>query len=274
MVKGKALISAVTIPVPNKYEYGPLPWLTSTLTAMTGPRLVVAASSNESSHLATALADAENAVTNADKYSRWGQVPVYVLYLASHAEANNHWFGVTMENSLGLTMQVDDTDAEVMVLMPGRRTDRRGRPGGLLSVIRPDEFGHVATLQSDDYNSDDSFVEGIAQYISYAGESSSWDKYGKLAAQAYIRSGKWSKKVIMTKEIRSSDLLTSNAAYEIGYLSIKYLVSKYGLENMLTFWGDVEQKAMSPETASTARRYFPSLPGPRVSISKASITIV
>ncbi len=248
MVGDKALISSVTVPAQNKFEYGPLPWLVSTLKAVVGPRLVVAASDAEASNLAHVLTIAEDAVQNADKYAKWGQVPVYVLYLASHTEANNHWFGVTMRDSLGLTMQIDSTDNEVMVLMPDANEFDAAGPGLLSGVIRH-EFGHVATLQNDAYNSDDSFVEGIAQYISLYGHAG-WDKFGKLAAKQYIRSGKWSKKILLTKEIRSSNLVTANAAYEIGYLGLQYLASKYGLAKMLAFWGDVEQNDESPTTAS------------------------
>jgi hypothetical protein len=249
LVAGHALISGVTVPKPTKDEYGPLPWMVSSLSAVTGPRVVVAASSAESSHLAEALPIAEDAVTNADRYALWGKPPVYVLYLASHSEGNDNWFGVGMKNLLGLSMPLDTTDIQVIVLMPDSTKFAYTGPGLLPSVIRH-EFGHVATLQNDRYNSDDSFVEGIAQYIACSGHPT-WDKYDKMAARLYIRSGRWSKKVLMTKEIRSSDLLTSDSAYEIGLLALRYLAGKYGQDKMLAFWGDVEQKGESPEIAST-----------------------
>ena len=43
---------------------------------------------------------------------------------------------------------------------------------------------------------------------------------------------------------------TSDAAYGIGYLSVRYLVSKYGQAKMLAFWGDVERDGDSVNTAA------------------------
>jgi hypothetical protein len=60
----------------------------------------------------------------------------------------------------------------------------------------------------------------------------------------------------MTKEITSSDVLTGSAAYGIGYLTIKYLVSTYGLTKALNFWAGVEREQLTVDEAS--RKYLGS----------------
>ena len=46
------------------------------------------------------------------------------------------------------------------------------------------------------------------------------------------------------------NVLTGSAAYGIGYLSVKYLVTTYGNDKMLAFWGDVERKGDTVDAAA------------------------
>jgi hypothetical protein len=113
-------------------------------------------------------------------------------------------------------------------------------------------MGHVATLYEDrQYSDDDTLVEGIADYISYTGHST-WATYALEDVHDYLKRGKWSGSCLLTKEITSTDGLTASAAYGIGYLTIKRLVTKYGTAKMLDFWGDVERNGMTPQNAATA----------------------
>src|SRR5262249_18572258 len=69
-------------------------------------------------------------------------------------------------------------------------------------------------------------------------------------AREYIRRGHWSGSCYLTDEIASSNVLTSSAAYGIGYLMIKWLAAKYGVTKMLNFWDGMEREYLSPQEAA------------------------
>ena len=92
-------------------------------------------------------------------------------------------------------------------------------------------------------------IEGIAEYIAYTGHPT-WDDYRLADTREYVREGKWSGQCYLTKEISSSDGLTGSAAYGIGYLTIKYLVGKYGESAMLDFWGGVERDGLTVDLSA------------------------
>jgi hypothetical protein len=227
----------------------PIPWQESALSVATGTDVIVAADAAEKSQLAQALPVAERAAATANKYAHWGEPPTYLVYLADNRDART-WFGGLLEGSVGEALSLSDTDIEVMVVLPDAAEARYTGAGGLAMVIQH-EMGHVATLYNDPQASDpDSFAEGIAEYIAYTGHAS-WDDYRLADTREYLREGKWSGQCFLTKEISSSDGLTGSAAYGIGYLTIKYLVAKYGESAMLDFWGGVERDGLTPKNAAT-----------------------
>ena len=243
LVNGKAMIEGYTAPQPSRYTSEPYPWEVSTLSAVTGPRVVLAASKVWAGRLATALPIAERAAAAADRYAHWGKPAVYVVYLASTSEGKT-WFDGGLRNADGVSYPVQPRDIEITILMPDAEEIQYAGPGGLNTVIQH-EMGHVATLQGDSNDhGHDSFIEGIAEYCAYTGHTS-WNLYRLEDVRAYIRSGKWSHSIYMTSEITAKSVLTGSAAYGIGYLGLRYLAQTYGLTKMLDFWGDYERSNMS-----------------------------
>jgi hypothetical protein len=246
---GRAVIETYKPPTTSQRFDEPIPWQTSTLTAVTGPRVVVAASSAESSRLKQVLPIAVRAAKVADGYAKWGRPPVYVVYLAGPTDART-WFGGGLEHSTGEAIGLSATDIEVMVVLPAAAESRFAGPGTLGTVLQH-EMGHVATLYGDEEDSGhDSLIEGIAEYVAYNGHPS-WATYRLDNTREYVASGKWSGQCYLTKEISSSDVLTGSAAYGIGYLMIKRLIAKYGLSKTLDFWAGVEREGLNTLTSST-----------------------
>jgi hypothetical protein len=247
-VGGRPEIVAYT-PAVSADDAEPIPWQASTLSVATGTDVIVAADAAEKSQLARALPMAERAAAAANKYAHWEEPPTYLVYLADNRDSRT-WFGGLLEGSVGEAVSLSDVDIEVMVVLPDAADERYTGSGGLAMVIQH-EMGHVATLYNDPQASDpDSFAEGIAEYIAYTGHAS-WDDYRLADTREYLREGKWSGQCYLTKEIASSDGLTGSAAYGIGYLTIKYLVAKYGKSTMLDFWGGVERDGLTPKDAAT-----------------------
>jgi hypothetical protein len=245
---GHVVIESYVPPATSERFDEPIPWETATLTAVTGPRVVVAAASAEKSELADALPVAERAAAAADKFARWGKPPVYLIYLAGPSDAKS-WFGGGLEHSTGEAIGLSATDIEVMVVLPAAGQTRYAGPGRLGTVIQH-EMGHVVTLYGDDQDTGhDSFIEGIAEFIAYNGHSN-WAAYRLDNTREYVQSGKWSGNCYLTKEIESDDVLTGSAAYGIGYLTFKRLASKYGTAKMLDFWGGVERGGLSADQSS------------------------
>ena len=253
VVNGKAKIVAYTAPAVSADDVVPIPWQASALSVVTGTDatgtdVIVAADAAEKSQLSRVLPMAERAAAAADKYAHWEEVPTYLVYLAGHRDAAK-WFGGILENSDGESVSLSSTDIEVMVVLPDAADKRYTGDGGLEMVIQH-EMGHVATLYNDSQDYDyDSLIEGIAEYIAYTGHPT-WDDYRLADAREYVREGKWSGQCYLTKEISSSDGLTGSAAYGIGYLTIKYLVGKYGESAMLDFWGRVERDGLTVDEAA------------------------
>jgi hypothetical protein len=249
---GRVMIESYLPPVPSQRLDEPIPWETATLTAVTGPRVVVASSAAEKSKLADVLPIAERAAVAADKYARWGKPPVYLIYLAGSSDAKS-WFGGGLAHSTGEAVGLSATDIEVMVVLPAATEPRYAGPGKLGTVIQH-EMGHVVTLYGDDLNTGhDSFIEGIAEYVAYNGHPS-WAAYRLDNTRQYIDSGKWSGNCYLTTEITSDDVLTGSAAYGIGYLTFKRLAAKYGTTKMLDFWGGVERDGLTAD--QSARKAF------------------
>ena len=238
LISGKATIVGYSMAkADNDFAVTPLPWQVATLTVATGPRVVVAASGNEASHVKSTLPIVKKAAAVADRFALWGKPAVYIIYLADHTEFSK-WFSsdASYHRIIGLTMSLSRHDLEVTVVLPD--ASRYSGPGGLADTIQH-EMGHVATLQNEPYDiPNNSFEEGIADYCATVGHPS-WESGTLAATRQYIRSGKWSHQIYLTKEIMSSNVITANAAYGIGYLGMKYLAKTYGQDKMLAFFGDV-----------------------------------
>jgi hypothetical protein len=230
------------------------PWAYTNLYFKQSGRVIVAASSNERSKLAYALPIAVRAAATADTFAHWGKPRFYIVYLANSTEFKKWFSPGDAKDVIGFNYTLSADDNQVTVTLPDAQT--QAGPGGLQTVIQH-EFGHSATLFGADpisagigKHGEDSFIEGIADLCAFTGHPS-WGNYRTEAVRQYIRSGKWSGNAYLTKEMRSSSLLTVNAAYGIGYLAMRRLVEKYGLSKALDFWGAFEHDDKTLQIAST-----------------------
>jgi hypothetical protein len=246
---GRVVIESISVPKKNYETYAPFPWLTANLSVMTGPRVIVAASSAESSHLTAALHVAEEAAVVADKFAHWNRTDVYIVYLASVKEAGSWLGGVTHANQYtGTINPVTDTDIESLMIMPAAAS--YAGPGGLAYTMRW-TFGKAAVDAGVGEGGDnDSLTAGMAEYIATYGHSG-WLGNEFSGIHSFVRSSKWNKSVVLTKELQStaSDS-TRRAARGIGFYALTRMVQKYGLAKTLDFWGYVERNSETLQEAS------------------------
>jgi hypothetical protein len=246
---GGVLIDHLTTPASNRFTSEPRPWEVSSLHAVVGDRVIVAASSAWASQLPAILPIAQSAAATAGGFAHWGKPAVYIVYLASASEGRR-WFAGELENVDGVAYTIDPDDIEVVAMMPTATNPRYAGPGALNTVLRH-EFGHVATLHGMRGSTrSDSFAEGLAEYCAYA-DHTAWASYRIGDVHDYLRSGAWSGSVYLTSEVTSGKVLTASAAYGIGYLAIRRFVAVYGLTRTLDFWGAVERDNKSLKAAST-----------------------
>jgi hypothetical protein len=245
---GVVQIESLAKPLKDRRTAQPPPWQVARLSAVVGPRVVVAASGAEAYRLRSVLPLAVAAAAADDRFALWGKPAEYVVYLADSAEFGR-WFDADVDREdLGFEINVSPSDLEAVIRLPAAGTENGA--GGLHEVVQH-ELCHVATLQGISDSGDDSLIEGLADYCAAIGHPS-WETDELGAARTYIRRGDWSKKIYLTKQIDSRNLITVNAAYAIGYLALHYLADTYGQARMLTFWGDVEHDYDSLNSASEA----------------------
>ncbi len=248
LVAGQVRIETFTVPTRDIEHASPLPWLVSNLSTAVGPRVIVAGSSAEQGRLASALKSAEQAAAVADKFAHWGKPQVYLVYLADAAEAKL-WLGSVDHPNLytGFTATLSDTDMEGVLFMPGAADD--AGPGGLTETTQW-LFGNMALSYGAGGTGNDTLSAGLSDYVSTYGHAS-WAANTVSGGRAYVRSGKWNKNVYLTTELSSSNDTTRWGADAIGFLTIRHLISRFGLSKTLDFWGDLEREGYTLENASS-----------------------
>ncbi len=247
---GQVRVESFQMPTKDPQHDSPLPWLVANLSVKVDParRIVLAASSNEASHLSAAMTDAQHAATVADTFAHWGKPQVYLVYLADPAEAQL-WFG-SVSNAADYTVTtdpVDRSDIEMALFLP------KANEGGSSEMTATLQWGmgEVALEYGTYGTGNNSFANGLADYIASEGHSF-WMSDAINEVRTWVHTGKWKRNVYMTSELDSSDRLTSSASEDIGYLAIRHLIQKYGLSKTLSFWGYVERDGMSLEASSTS----------------------
>lgn len=224
-------------PSRSSFASGPLPWQQFQLRAAVGTRVVVAAPAEVADWIPKALPLAESAAAVADRYARW-QVHrgPYVIYLGQTSDFTKWYRLPNTGDELGLAVQVSADDIQVLINVPDAADPAKG--DGLQAVIQH-ELGHVVTLLGEQTLGDDSFIEGIAEYIAHAGQPVSTIWNGSVAW--YLRSGQWNGSVYLDREISSHDPNVRAAAYGIGYLTMRHLADRYGEDRALAFYADVKR---------------------------------
>jgi hypothetical protein len=196
----------------------------SSLHVVTGKRVMLAGAV-EAGHLAEVLPVAEKAAAVDDRYAHWGKPPMYLVFLAGATEATS-WFGGMADGAFGEEFSVGRDDNEVVIKLP------------------PYLFGDLS-------NTEDSLTEGIATYISFI-DNPDWPANPDLPdLTRYVRAGRWSGQCYLAIDITSSDDTAVGAGYDLGYLTIRYLVNVYGKIKMLGFWADVERSGTTLDAAAT-----------------------
>ncbi len=228
---GRVYVEGLNVPPVKRSDVLALPWEVSDLTVLLGNRVIVAAAPGVAGWAAQALPLAEKAAVVADRYSRWTPPPSrYIVYLAGHAEAKM-WLRGDLEatREVGVAQQLGSHDIQVVILLPEAAT------GGRLREVIQHEFGHVATLRGTEpdpatFASDDSFVEGVAEYIAHAGEPVNTSR--NASVRRFLKSDRWKGEVILPVYLDADDADVTTAKYGIGYLTVRYLADKYG-ENLM-----------------------------------------
>ena len=93
---GQVLIESYVPPTPSERSDEPIPWETSTLTAVTGRGWSWRRRGRDVASCRRA-ADRRTAAEAADKYAQWGKPPVYVVYLAGPSDGKT-WFDGDLEH--------------------------------------------------------------------------------------------------------------------------------------------------------------------------------
>ncbi len=243
---GRMVIETITLPAPDRSHEQPLPWLVSDLSVAVGSRVIVAATTDEQGKLPSALRKAEQAAAVADRYAHWVKPDQYVVYLAGAAEAKTWFGGKAGSNTIVSTRPVSNFDIETVLYMPAADDD--GGPGGLIQTMRW-SMGEIALQYGAGGNGNNSFVNGLARYISTVGQPS-WNEGEISSVRTYVRSGKWKKNVYLTTELASTDNATFAAAEGIGVLAFTRMIQRFGLSKTLDFWGDVERSGYALDNAS------------------------
>jgi hypothetical protein len=245
---GRMFIIDLDPPDTNNLRFMPPPWRISDLTAVVGTRVVIAAGADLAGRLPAVLPLAEAAAAVADRYARWTPPPGrYLIYLPGPAERRTWFGGVYDPTELGVALPADRYDIPTMVYLPEAADPRQGRDA--LRIVIQHELGHVVTRLGADYGTRDSLSEGIADYVAFAGAPVS--AYKRLPALAwYLRSARWNGHVQLSDQVYDDDLRVVNAAYAIGYLTLRHLADRYGETAMLAFYAAVERDLRNPATAA------------------------
>lgn len=205
------------------------------LTSMRGQRVLILSGPDLASELPDAVLQAEAAARNADKYDQlagWEHPTQYVVYLADPAQWRT-WFGgagVGAQRDVLGYENADSRSSSVVVLnMAAIRAS-----GESIEAVMRHEFGHVVSPLGADYRDDTAITEGIAEYVEEDGRPIA--QYEQLPAVAdYLRSHRWNGDPSQLDQYIYVNNENSNAAYGIGYLTLRCLASQYGQTTMFDF---------------------------------------
>ncbi|GEM_PF-2588787 len=225
----------------------PLPWDSTALTVVKGPRVMVAAPPALAGRAASVSVLAERAAAVSDRFARWLWPERYVVYLAD-ADQFATWYGSGKPSgAVGVSFQTSTVSNDVIVDMSEARQDQ-------LTLILTHEFGHVVTrmgaktvLTSARPFPMDSFVEGIADYIAQDGVPLA--NYYRLAStRSFIRT-QWNGRLDLNLADVKDDV---GAVYAIGFLTLRCVTERYGELPMLAFLAAVIREYHSLEQAAPA----------------------
>jgi len=251
---GRVHIVSAAAPPPGTHRLQPYPWEVAPLRVLAGKRVLVIAADDEADLLPAILPIAERAARVADTYAIGGKPPTYVVYLADRADANT-WFGGILAGRSGEAVPVASDDIEAMLVVPSGTTP--AQISDRMKFVLQHEFAHIATLTGAVHYTEDTLVEGIAEFVGYKGVAGWRPAFEISEVGTFVSGGKWSGDCYLTGEVGSPDGYVSDAAYGIGYLTIKHLIGTYGEPKTLRFFGLVEREGQSVDKAARAVLHAP-----------------
>ncbi|MET8148456.1 hypothetical protein ACIBSW_32205 [Actinoplanes sp. NPDC049668] len=219
---------------------GPVPWKSETLTFATGTRVVVAAPQHlPGAEPARWLPAAERAAQVADRYALTDPKPGrYLVFLAGAREWNTA-VGTDRE-AAAFVDRTSESTAFAVVDATGLGADFADE------ILLRHELGHIATLLGTLDNGDEWAVEGMAEYIAYAGRPvKSYELI--LDARWHVEHTGWRGRLDLEW---STDPSERFGFYAMGFLAMRCIAQEYGEPRLLRFFTEVVRRGESPEEAS------------------------
>ena len=235
---GRAVLTAFDQIGPD----GSVPWKRTALTFATGRRVVVAAPKDAKKTRPEAwLPAAERAARVADRYAVTEPRPGrYVVFLAGE----RHWKETVGEDREAAAF-VDRTSEQTAfaiidaTALGADPTDER--------LLRH-EFGHIATLLGTLDNRDEWVIEGMAEYIAYAGAPV---RSYELVEDArwHVTHKAWAGRLDLEWSTEPTERF---GYYAMAFLAMRCLGETYGEPKMLTFFTRVARQGEPPAEAAAA----------------------
>ncbi|MEU7907015.1 hypothetical protein [Actinoplanes sp. NPDC049118] len=219
---------------------GPVPWKNTTLKFATGRRVVVAAPENlPGATPAQWLPAAERAAKVADRYALTEPKPGrYLVFLAGQREWDTA--AGTDREAAAFVDRTSESTAFAVVDATGLGADFADE-----SLLRH-ELGHIATLLGTLDNGDEWAVEGMAEYIAYAGRPvKSYELI--LDARWHVEHTGWGGRLDLEW---SADPAERFGFYAMGFLAMRCIAETYGEPRLLNFFAQVVRRGESPAEAS------------------------
>ncbi|MEU4214736.1 hypothetical protein [Actinoplanes sp. NPDC026623] len=219
---------------------GPVPWKNATLTFATGRRVVIAAPENlDGATPAQWLPAAERAARVADRYTLTTPKPGrYLVFLAGKQE----WDRAVGTNHEAAAFVDRTSESTAFAVVDATRIDADFGDECLLRH----ELGHIATLLGTLDTGDDWAVEGMAEYIAYAGVPvQSYELI--LDARWHVQHTGWRGRLDLEW---STDPEERFGFYAMGFLAMRCIAEKYGETRLLNFFTEVVRRGESPAEAS------------------------
>jgi hypothetical protein len=221
---------------------GSVPWKRTALTFATGRRVVIAAPTDAKGTKPQAwLAAAERAAQVADRYAVTGSPPGrYVVFLAGE----RHWREAVGEDREAAAFVDRTSEESAFAIVDATALDADPTDERLLRH----EFGHIATLLGTLDNRDEWVIEGMAEYIAYAGAPV---RSYELVEDArwHVRHKAWSGRLDLDWSTEPTERF---GYYAMAFLAIRCLGETYGEPKLLAFFTRVARQGEPPADAATA----------------------
>lgn len=237
---------------PDGTELVTRPWETTELTAVAGPRTLVAVPLAYRSRLADISRRAEAAATVADRYTIGdGRVDRYRVFVADPESWKSWFYGSPGRWAAGSAVPTGKTRIDTEVLA-GQLT-----PGYADQLLRR-MLAQVSTLRSNVYYGDDDvwwLSEGIADMAGNEGDALGPARE-LLAVHRFTDSHRLTT-VVLPPPASTASAADVTARYAVGYFAVKYLMQKYGRAAALAFFQQAVQDGVGLDTASRSALHKP-----------------